>query len=380
MPDIATKTSSNPQEKSTSNGPELIKTKNDVWEKPSKATKWAYGIPYLATYAIMAPMTVELKIFYTDTVLVPAGLLALATAIARAFDAITDPFMGWISDRTNTRWGRRKPWIPVGVIGSAIFLWMMFAPPERLSPQMGAVWAGTAFLLYYLFHTIWYVPYTGLGMELSPDYDDRTSVFGIRALAGGLGSVLAFSSLLYIKYKHVFADERQMLSVFVGGICILLVVLFMLPMFKVKENPTFKEKKGAALIPSIRAAIRNKPFKILMLVYVLMTVSAALPPLLMPYFSKYILGLSGMWRVLFALIYVVATFLSFPFWMFIIRVVGKAPRLDHGRHHRHSDQSGAVFHRRRPDLSDGCHGVAPGVCRRMCPHRGPGHARRYHRL
>ena len=106
--------------------PELIKTQTSTWEKPTKTTKWSYSLPYLATAAIAAPIAVELKIFYTDTVLVPAGLLALAMAIARAFDAITDPVMGWISDRTRTRWGRRKPWIPLGVIGSAIFLWLLF--------------------------------------------------------------------------------------------------------------------------------------------------------------------------------------------------------------------------------------------------------------
>ena len=308
---------------STGSNPDIIKTKTVVWEKPTRGIKYAYGIPYLATMAIMAPMTVELKIFYTDTVLVPAGLLALATAIARAFDAISDPVMGWVSDRTRTRWGRRKPWIPVGVIGSALFLWMMFAPPVNLTPTQGAIWAGAAFLFYYLFHTVWLVPYHALGMELSPDYDDRTSVFGIRALIGGLGSVLAFTGLFYIKFKHLIPDERQLLSVFVGSLCILMIVLFIFPLWKIKENQDFATRKGTPLIPSVRAALRNKPFKILMVVYILMTVSAALPPLLMPFFCKYILSLSAMWRVLFALVFVVATFLSMPFWMFITRVVGK---------------------------------------------------------
>ena len=303
--------------------PGLIKTKSVSWEKPTRATKYAYALPYLAVSAIMAPMTVELKIFYTDVVLVPAGLLALATAIARAFDAITDPFMGWISDRTRTRWGRRKPWLPVGVIGSALFLWLMFAPPETLTPQRGAIWAGATFLMYYLFHTIWAVPYAGLGLELTPDYDDRTSVYGIRALASGLGLVLSFAILLYFKFKHVFADERQMLSIFVGSLCILMVLFFLFPLFKIKEHPEFSKRKGVPLIPGIRSAIRNKPFKIMISVYVLMTVTATLPPLLMPFFSKYILMLDSMWRVLFGLIYVVATFLSLPVWMFIARVIGK---------------------------------------------------------
>jgi GPH family glycoside/pentoside/hexuronide:cation symporter len=301
----------------------LIKTKTAVWEKPTKAVKFAYAFPYLAVAAIAAPMTIELKIFYTDTVLVPAGLLALATAIARAFDAITDPVMGWISDRTKTRWGRRKPWIMPGILGSALFLWLMFAPPESLSPKTAAVWAGATFCLYYLFHTVWNVPYAGWGMELSPDYDDRSSLFGYRALASGLGVVLSFLALYYIKFNNIFPDEREMLSVFVGTLCILMLVMFLLPVFKIKENPEFSQRRNVPLVPGIRAAIRNYPFRVLITVYIVGTVSSTLPPLLMPYFSKYIIQLEGLYRVIYGLIYVVATLVSLPVWMFIARVYGK---------------------------------------------------------
>ncbi|MBU4317403.1 MAG: MFS transporter [Proteobacteria bacterium] len=311
---------------STSDDPPsgLIKTKTAVWEKPTKTVKLSYAFPYLAVAAIAAPMTIELKIFYTDTVLVPAGLLALATAIARAFDAITDPVMGWISDRTRTRWGRRKPYILPGALGSALFLWLMFAPPESLDPHRGgAIWAGATFCLYYLFHTIWNVPYAALGLELTPDYDDRTSVFGWRAIAGGLGVVLSFLALYYIKLNNVFPDEREMLSVFVGTLCILMIIFFIIPVFKIKENQDFSTRRNVPLIPGIRAALRNHPFKVLITVYIMMSVTATLPPLLMPYFSKYIIQLEGIYRVIFGLIYVIATLVSLPVWMFVARVLGK---------------------------------------------------------
>ena len=306
-----------------SSEPELIKTKTVVWEKPTRGVKWAYAIPYLATAALAAPLTIELKIFYTDTILVPAGLLALATAIARAFDAISDPLMGWVSDRTRTRWGRRKPWLPLGVVGSTLFFWLMFAPPGNITPQQGAIWAGFTFLFYYLFHTVSSVPYHGLGMELTPDYDDRTSVFGIRAICSGLGLILAYLALYYLKYKQVFADERDLLSVFVGVLCVLTVVLFIIPIVKIKEHPEFSTRQGVPLIPSIRAAIRNKPFQIILTITILGAAMNTLPLLLMPYFAKYILVLSPLYRVAFALVYVTATFLSLPLWMFLSRVFGK---------------------------------------------------------
>ncbi len=108
-----------------------------VWERPGIGVKLAYGVPFFAFGAIGAPLVLELKIFYTDTLLVPAGLLALAIACARAFDALTDPVMGWISDQTRTRWGRRKPWLPLGALLCALFYWLMFTPPQSLSVNNG---------------------------------------------------------------------------------------------------------------------------------------------------------------------------------------------------------------------------------------------------
>ena len=55
------------------------------------------------------PIVMHLPIFYSDEVLVPLGFIALVKALARAFDALTDPLMGWITDHTRTRWGRRRP-------------------------------------------------------------------------------------------------------------------------------------------------------------------------------------------------------------------------------------------------------------------------------
>ena len=302
------------------NIPDAVKT--GLRQKPTRATKLAYAVPYLAVSAMMAPMTIELKIFYTDTVLVPAGLLALATAIARAFDAITDPLMGWVSDHTQTRWGRRKPWLPVGIAGSALFFWLLFSPPENLSPVQGAIWAGSTFLLYYLFHTVWIVPYHALGLELSPDYDDRTRIFGLRAMASGLGLVSAFAALYILKQKQ-FVDERETLFLFSGVLSIIMMLLFIFPLVKIKEHSEFSTRKGVPLISGIRAAFRNRPFKKLLTVYILMSVTASLPPLLMPYFTKYVLELGTVYRIGFALVYVSATFIAVPIWMGVARHYGK---------------------------------------------------------
>jgi len=293
------------------------------WERPSFGTKLAYAAPSFATSVMIAPLSIELKIFYTDVVLVPAGLLALAMAIGRAFDAITDPLMGWITDNTQSRWGRRKPWVPIGVPLSAFCYWLMFIPPEGLTGGSAAVWGGLTFAFYYIFHTIWAVPYHGLGLELTPDYDDRSSVFGIRSFVGGLGVSMSFLLLWYFQASSLFPDERQMLNVLTGFASILMIVMFVIPLFKVKENPDFQGRKSVPLIPGVRRALRNRPFRIILTVVIIGSVTGGMPALLLPYFTKYVLRAEDQWRVIFAAIYTTLGFLSLPFWMMIARRFGK---------------------------------------------------------
>ena len=71
----------------------------------------AYGAPGFAGAGMAIPIGVLMPVFYSDVVMAPLGTIALAIAIARGFDALTDPLMGWLSDRTRSRFGRRKPWI-----------------------------------------------------------------------------------------------------------------------------------------------------------------------------------------------------------------------------------------------------------------------------
>ncbi len=148
-----------------------------VGEKLPIGVKLAYGMPNFAGAAMVIPIAIHMNLFYSDTILVPLGLIALAIAAARALDAITDPLMGWISDHTNTRWGRRIPWMFIGAPLCAVAFVALFNPPESLVGASAAPWFATTFMLYFLFHTVYVIPHYGLGPELTPDYKERSSLF-----------------------------------------------------------------------------------------------------------------------------------------------------------------------------------------------------------
>ena len=106
--------------------------------------------------------------FYADVVLVPLGYLAMAIAIARSLDALSDPLMGWISDHTHTRLGRRRPYMLFGapLLRRGFFLFVESAGVVHWRCR-AAIWFGVTFILYFVFHTIYVLPHYALGPELA---------------------------------------------------------------------------------------------------------------------------------------------------------------------------------------------------------------------
>jgi GPH family glycoside/pentoside/hexuronide:cation symporter len=153
--------------------------------------KLAYALPAMAGAGMGVPIAIAMTKFYSDNVGVALGFIALGQAISRAFDAISDPLMGWISDRTRSRWGRRRPWMAIGAPLAAVFFVMLFSPPEGISPQGGAVWFTVAIFSFFVLNTIYGIPHYGLGPELTNDYHERSSLYAWRDAAAIFGTLIA---------------------------------------------------------------------------------------------------------------------------------------------------------------------------------------------
>ena len=122
------------------------------------------------------PMMLYLNNFYASDVGIPLMQLANLLLFARIFDLITDPLVGYLSDHTRTRWGRRKPWM----VASLPLL--MLGIYKVLIPEAGAdiVYLFTWLMVMWLGWTMLMIPYYAWGAELTTDYDDRTRVTGWR--------------------------------------------------------------------------------------------------------------------------------------------------------------------------------------------------------
>jgi GPH family glycoside/pentoside/hexuronide:cation symporter len=119
------------------------------------------------------------------------ALVGLLGALPRLTDAITDPIMGYISDNTRSRWGRRRPFIFTGVFAAAILFALLWQLPSDKSESFYFTWFLVGSILFYLGYTWWVTPWVALGYELTPDYHERTRLMGTQNFIGQLAYVVS---------------------------------------------------------------------------------------------------------------------------------------------------------------------------------------------
>ncbi len=198
-----------------------------------------------------------------------AGLLG---GLPRLYDAITDPIMGYISDNTKSRWGRRKPFIFIGAILSGVLfavLWQLY--PEN--SQLYNFWYFLLFSLLYLTgNTIFSTPLIGLGYEMTFDYNERTRLMGFSQTLGQVAWMIVPWFWAIIANPNLFESQAhgvRSLSLIVGGICIVLGIMPALFCKEVDQTHltnraeiTFKTLLGnfKGLLRNMRLIFKNKPF------------------------------------------------------------------------------------------------------------------------
>ena len=294
-------------------------------ERLSVSVLLLYGLPSFAGAAMLVPIYIHLPKFYSDVVGVPLGFLAICFAGARALDALSDPLVGWLSDRTHTRWGRRRPWIALGAPLCAIAFYALFAPPDSLSGARASAWFATSFVLYFVFHTVYALPHYALGPELTLDYHERSRLFGYREGFSILGTVIASAAPGAMisagsSERTAFADLGIVFAVALALSCWVLAA-------RVKERPDFATRTSNPFVPGVRRALRNRPFRILLATYVVGSAAGAIPGTFMPFFNAYVIrpaNPSG-WLAIYLAAYFGAGFLFLPVWLWAARHFGKKP-------------------------------------------------------
>ena len=305
-------------------------------ERLTLSTRLAFSMQGFVGAAMGVLVAVYMGKFYVDVVLLPAGLFAIAIAAGRALDAITDPMMGYISDHTRSRWGRRRPWILLGVLGNAVAYYLMLTPNAGLSVRAVMWWFLCFYVISFLFVTAVAVPRNALAAELTLDARHRARLFGTLAFFVGLGTVVGAMAPVMIGspppgmtgsklFLGLTNDPRYKIQLQATAYVVGYLLLNFWFLFKIKERKEFAGRGETPFVPGVRRALRNKPFRIMFVSHVITAIPVAIPAMLMPFFVEYVLKASQFWTGLLIVVYLSSGVLCLPLWMKLVGRIGKLP-------------------------------------------------------
>lgn len=164
------------------------------------------------------------------------ALVGLLGALPRLTDALTDPLMGYISDNTRTRWGRRRPFIFAGAIAAGVIFALLWQLPRGQSEQFYFVYFLVGSILFFMGYTVFATPWVALGYELTPDYHERTRLMGTQNFVGQLAYVVSPWFLWIMTHKGFFPDQVAGAAGLAIIVAVVAIGLGLLPAILLRER------------------------------------------------------------------------------------------------------------------------------------------------
>ncbi|MEW6982683.1 glycoside-pentoside-hexuronide (GPH):cation symporter [Colwelliaceae bacterium 6471] len=252
--------------------------------------KIAYGLGDTASNIIFQTVMMFLLIFYTDVVGISPAIVGTMFLVVRIFDAVTDPLMGALADRTQTRWGQFRPYllwlaIPFGLISTIAFI-----TPE-LSDTGKVVYAFVTYSLLMIVYTAINIPYSALGGVLTTNPQERVSVQSFRFVFGMLGGLIVASGTLPLVEYFGQGNSAQGYQITMMAMSAFGVVLFLLCFAGTKERISAPNLSQSSFFDTAKSLWQNDQWRILCLAGLFLLTGQVLRATLAIYYVKYYLGL-----------------------------------------------------------------------------------------
>jgi GPH family glycoside/pentoside/hexuronide:cation symporter len=278
---MATMTSASPGDRTTS---ETMSSRPLTWPE-----KLGYGAGEVGANLGWTFVTGFLLVYYTDVALLPVAALGTLMLVTRTLDAVFDPIVGMVVDRTGSRWGKARPFLLFACVPFAIGLVLTFTVPAA-APGSKLLYAYATFTLLGLLYSLVYVPYNALMPLMTAQPKERVQLGSIRAVAGSLGSIVVYGATLPIVAaaggagKGGFATAAAVM----GGA---MVVLMLTTFLSCRERPDLDITQGAtALRVSLARMFGNRVWRMAFGSAVLLFVRISVTVASLIYFAKDVLG------------------------------------------------------------------------------------------
>jgi GPH family glycoside/pentoside/hexuronide:cation symporter len=291
----------------------------------SGAQKAAYGMGELTVAMRLTSFQFYLLPYYTDVVVLAPWLAGLGRMLGLVWDGVNDPLTGYLSDRTRTRLGRRRPYLLGAALPMGLTFGLVWAAPAGVGPVATFLYLVLAYVVLDTCFTLYATPYLALGAELSDDYHERTQVAAARAFFHMIG-LFAGGVLPGVVLGYYAASPATGFAVMGFGLGATMTVIAVATALSTREprhavgprdGGSWREFAGG-----MASVARHRPFRIMLATFALILVAGGVHQMLVPYAFRYWLRMPEMVNAVIG-VYLAATIVSIPLWTRLAARLGK---------------------------------------------------------
>ncbi len=273
---------------------------------------WRLGIFAAIAFpgaGLILPLAIFLPPFYTKTLGLGLAEVGLVFMLVRMFDIVTDPVMGLIGDRFDSRWGRRRHWLVIALPFMMLGVLMAFMPMGSPSIWYLGFWL----VVLYTGSTMMTISHTAWGAELSPDYNERSRIASFNAFAGFAGSLMILLPLAILEYGGAPPAGRDALAFFGTAVLILAPLCILLAVILVKERPTAPAPR-IRLLAGLSAVLKNPHMRRLLIADAMASMPGAVMAGLFIFYQAELLG-NAQFNSLALIAFYSAHIIGVPVWV-----------------------------------------------------------------
>jgi len=283
-----------------------------------------YSLPSTAVGYMLILVSLYFMKYATDVLLIAPAVMGTLFGLSRLWDAVTDPMVGYLSDKTASQFGRRRSWILAGALPAAAAYYLLFANPASLTDTQTVIWIGVTLLTLYTAMTAIMVPQLSLGAELSTDYFDRNRLFGARQASIIAGSVLGIASVGWLtsiapEDQQAVRDATQQLALWAS---LALLVLTLAAVMGLRERHQSHQAPSRGIFNAGADVWKNPYARLLISVTFIENIGGAAIGAAALYVAQYVMGMIEI-APYSIITYMLTSALSIPVWVRLAKRFGK---------------------------------------------------------
>ena len=289
-------------------------------DRLSVGIKLGFGVGDLGGNLFFTVIGFYLLNYLTNSFGIAAAAAGTIIMVGKIWDAVTDPAVGYLSDRTRTRWGRRRPYMAIGAVFLFVFMILMFTNPGITSDPGKLAWALVMYCLLNTAYTLVNIPYGSLTPELTGDFDERTTLNGYRMSFAVVGTFIGAGATMPL--VNAFGGTGTGWTITAAIMGAIMALATFITIITVKETLGAPLEEHAKLLRSYVDVITQKPFVIIFVTYALHMTGVAIVQGTLLYYFQFIYREEGLFVIaLMALLGSVLIFI--PVWVRVSQTIGK---------------------------------------------------------